>query len=317
MKKFSYDYVNSFFKYYGYELLSDEYIDSKSSLTFKDSENYFYNISFGNFKRIENNKKFKLFKFSIDNMHTFNNIKNWIKNNEKSFILESGEYFGNDIPTLNFRCLFCKNLWNGRWASIQIGISCPFCAGKRLGEKTLASERLDLIQEWDYENNNNLHPEQCFPLDSRLVSWICKDCGYKWKASISNRNNTNKQKQTNCPKCNSNSSKISNIVLKFLENNNIEFVIEKRFSNCKYKSVLPFDFYLPDYNCCIEVQGEHHYFPVRFGGKSIDEASLEFEKTKIKDLIKEDFCFQNKIFLLKISYWEFINTESILEYTLF
>ncbi len=54
-------------------------------------------------------------------------------------------------------------------------------------------------------------------------------------------------------------------VLKDLD---IPFVKEKRFSDCKNKKCLPFDFYLPTRNICIEYNGKQHYSPVDFwGGK--------------------------------------------------
>ena len=47
------------------------------------------------------------------------------------------------------------------------------------------------------------------------------------------------------------------------ETNNINYIREKRFKDCKNIKPLPFDFYLPEKNICIEYDGEHHF-------KSID-----------------------------------------------
>ena len=47
-------------------------------------------------------------------------------------------------------------------------------------------------------------------------------------------------------------------------NNNIEFKKEKKFKDCKDKYQLPFDFYLPQYNLCIEFDGEQHFNPSSF-----------------------------------------------------
>lgn len=66
--------------------------------------------------------------------------------------------------------------------------------------------------------------------------------------------------------------------------------------DCKYKFKLPFDFYLSDYNTCVEFDGIQHFEPrMAFGGK------LEFEKTKIRDKIKDDYCKNNGINLIRIS----------------
>lgn len=38
-----------------------------------------------------------------------------------------------------------------------------------------------------------------------------------------------------------------------------KYETQKYFSNCKLIRPLPFDFYLPDYNCCIEYDGIQHF----------------------------------------------------------
>lgn len=51
-------------------------------------------------------------------------------------------------------------------------------------------------------------------------------------------------------------------VLDILKKNNLNFKKEKTFSDCvnpKTNFKLRFDFYLPDYNCCIEYDGKQHY----------------------------------------------------------
>ena len=47
-------------------------------------------------------------------------------------------------------------------------------------------------------------------------------------------------------------SKGENIIRLFLIKNNINFIPQYTFQNCRNKKLLPFDFYLPDYNICIE-----------------------------------------------------------------
>lgn len=83
-----------------------------------------------------------------------------------------------------------------------------------------------------------------------------------------------------------------------------DFCTQKTFKDCQYRNPLPFDFYLEEYNLCIEYDGEQHFEP-RFGEE-------EFEKTVVRDKIKTEFCNKNGITLLRIPYWEFKNIEKIL-----
>jgi hypothetical protein len=66
--------------------------------------------------------------------------------------------------------------------------------------------------------------------------------------------------------------------------------------NCKDKQKLPFDFYLPNYNICIEFNGEQHYKPIKwFGGEKT------LEGIKKRDKIKMEYCQNNNIPLIIIN----------------
>lgn len=100
-----------------------------------------------------------------------------------------------------------------------------------------------------------------------------------------------------CPKCKA--SKGEMIIQKYLDDNDIKYLKEVKFNNClsdKGKS-LKFDFYLLDYNCCIEYDGIQHFRPIEyFGGYEA------FQITRKNDIIKNNFCKSNGIRLLRISY---------------
>ena len=96
--------------------------------------------------------------------------------------------------------------------------------------------------------------------------------------------------------------------------NNIDFKFQKKFDGCKgIRRKLPFDFYLTEYNICIEFDGRQHHKPVKFNGMDLKRATEIFEKTKINDNIKNLYCKDNDIKLLRIPYWEKDNIEDILK----
>ena len=75
---------------------------------------------------------------------------------------------------------------------------------------------------------------------------------------------------------------------------------------------LRFDFHLPEYNLFIEYDGEQHYFPVNFGGWNEKDLQDNFEKIKYYDCLKNKYCEENNINLLRIPYWEKDNIEIII-----
>lgn len=102
--------------------------------------------------------------------------------------------------------------------------------------------------------------------------------------------------------------RISNFLIK----NSINYIREKRFPDCRDRYTLPFDFYLPNYNICIEYDGGQHYKPVDFSGGDYDRGVVNLFETKKRDTIKNKFCRKNNIKLIRIPYWDFDNIEKIL-----
>lgn len=77
----------------------------------------------------------------------------------------------------------------------------------------------------------------------------------------------------------------------------IDFDQQVKLPGCAYKKPLRFDFYLPEENIAIEVNGRQHYEAIDFFGG--EEA---FEDTKIRDKIKAEYCMANNIRLLVLPY---------------
>ena len=119
--------------------------------------------------------------------------------------------------------------------------------------------------------------------------------------------------KSGCPKCNE--SKGEKSIRVFLENENVEYIKNKTFDKCKYKRNLYFDFYLVDYNICIEFDGIQHETGWRYNYKTKTiNKNIEQSKNiqKIRDNIKTNFCKENNIKLLRISYRDYEKIENIL-----
>ncbi len=100
-----------------------------------------------------------------------------------------------------------------------------------------------------------------------------------------------------CPTCNE--SKGEKIISKYLIENNIDYIKEKRFKECKHIKTLPFDFYIEAKNICIEYDGIQHFEPIEIMG-----GQKRYNEQKIKDQIKNEYCSKNNIRLIRIRYDE-------------
>lgn len=138
---------------------------------------------------------------------------------------------------------------------------------------------------------------------SEGIYWKCKcDCGEYTTIRSSNLRENNSSTQT-CGKCRSShgQNKIRNI----LKQNNIYFIEEYRFPDCKNIRPLPFDFYLPDYNICIEYDGRQHFEYDSSGWNNKEQ----FDKIKKTDAIKNKYCQENGISLIRIPYFDYDNIQ--------
>jgi len=102
----------------------------------------------------------------------------------------------------------------------------------------------------------------------------------------------------------------------WLESNNIEHEQEKRFDGCKTitnsNQRLPFDFYIIKANLIIEYDGRGHFQPIRINGIGRKSTETSYQRTMRNDKIKNKYCIDNNIELLRIPYTEYKNIKSIL-----
>lgn len=293
---------------YNFVLLS-EFNSSKDYIKIMDSEGYFYHTTLGMFKRIEKTGSIP-FRFSVSNPYTIDNIYNWVSKEDRTFTFEGGIWNGNgEKNSLFFKCKVCNSLWDGRWSVIFEGGECPYCNGKRVNSNNnLSLVRPDLVKEWDYKKNNK-PPSEFTPRSEKTVWWKCSS-GHSWSATISNRNNKDKKRRTNCPICNL--YKGEKIINDFLLSHGIFFERQKRFSDCRDKRSLPFDFYIPEFNMCIEYQGEQHY--KKSSVFYLSRGKMDgLKEIKRRDKIKFEYCLKNNIKLIEIPYWSLSNMDDILE----
>lgn len=97
-----------------------------------------------------------------------------------------------------------------------------------------------------------------------------------------------------CPVCKKSKGELK--IRKILIDNNILFIEEHKFDNCKNKRPLPFDFFIPSLNCCIEFDGLQHSKVSKFFG-----GEIRFQHIKQNDFIKTEYCKYNGIKLIRIS----------------
>jgi hypothetical protein len=177
-------------------------------------------------------------------------------------------------------------------------VGCPYCIGrhKTTGEFV---EELKIIDSDIIIIGEYLGSE--IPINCK-----CNKCGHEW--SPISRSLKNGQ---GCPICSS--SKGERKIFDYLQAKNVTFNTQHSFPDCKHVGVLKFDFYLNELNVCLEYDGIQHFKPIDFASKGYEWADEQLKSSKKRDKIKDNYCKNKNIPLIRIPYYNFNEIETILD----
>ena len=281
----------------GYKLLSpkEEYKKFNSKYKVKCSNGHIYEQNLNDLyqghgckkcaSKVNGNKQKLNYEYVKDKIDKF------------GFELLSTEY-NNIDEKLTVKCKICGEIFYPTFHNLQKGSGCPKCYNEIRGKSCIIpyDERLKYVKTFNYDI---ITPREKYVDGSQKILLKC-NYGHIYEGTIYDFKNGSR-----CPKCNQSKGEVQ--IKEYLKNNNINFIEQYKFDNCKAQRKLPFDFYLPDFNILIEYDGRQHFeISEHFGG--IDA----FVGTKVRDTIKNIYCKENDIELIRIPYWEFNNIETIL-----
>lgn len=180
------------------------------------------------------------------------------------------------------------------------GQKCPRCV-----TKSIAKSHDQFISEVCNSIENEYEIISTYKHVNKKVKVRHITCGHVYEVTPHNF-----KKGRRCPRCKQ--SRGVKKAIDFLKLNKVNYTIEKFFKQCKHINMLPFDVFLIKYKILIEYDGEGHFKPFRF---SKDEIKMlnKLKEVQINDKIKNQYCIDNNIPLIRIPYWEFNNIEYILK----
>ena len=180
----------------------------------------------------------------------------------------------------------CGHVYDALPGNILNGVGCPICYGHKDTEGFVKAINDKYPNEYvvlgEYVNN-------------RTKIQVKHKCGHEWSVTPKDL-----LKDIRCPRCMM--SKGEHYISEFLTRHNVTFTPQYRFDDCRDIQPLPFDF-------MIEVNGEIRL--IEFDG------SQHYEKTKyhnskvlLHDEMKNKYCHDKGIKLLRIPYW-WLRTDKI------
>lgn len=201
------------------------------------------------------------------------------------YIIPEQEYI-NIHTSIKVFCNIHKKIFPITPDNLLRGRGCPICGGHQKLTIENIRKKCDII----HKGKGYIIKDQEYIKNNIKITVNCPQHG-DWLTTTKNLLDS----KCGCTKCNY--SKGEYKIETILNDNNISFENQKKFKDCKYLKELPFDFYLSDYNTCIEYDGIQHTKPIkRFGGEK------RFENVKRNDKIKTEYCKNNNINIIRINY---------------
>lgn len=189
-----------------------------------------------------------------------------------------------------------------RVSNFLTGRKCPQCKIDISKERNRMSES-GVVHMVSACGGKILNPEEYKNNSTHNLKFICNECGSVFTSSLQKYIQHGGQV---CRKCSGRIS-LGEIKIKhFLDDSNICYEYQKWFSDCRDINPLPFDFYLPEYNTIIEFDGRQHFEETHW-------FSYSFEKTRKHDSIKNTYCLDNGIRLIRISYKNINHIDDIIK----
>lgn len=171
--------------------------------------------------------------------------------------------------------------------------ACPICQNEEKQYINISSKEHFIERARKVHGDNYDYEKSVYLGLKHKVEILCKKCNQYF----SQRPTIHIDCGCGCPNCKSSKGEIE--TENKLKEAGFEYIKQHTFPDCKHIHNLKFDFYLPYQNLCIEYDGIQHFEPIEaFGGEE------SFEKTKIRDRIKEEYCKNNNIHLIRIRYDE-------------
>ena len=237
-----------------------------------------------------------------NNPYSIYNINLYIKLNNIKSKLISTKYISNK-DYLEFECE-CGEHYLAKWDKFQQGYKrcCRKCSyNKRIIDNTYTIEDIK-----KYIIDNNIDVELLSNEYISIYEPLCFkcSCGEIYYCSFDKFKNKN---QTRCKICSKTKSQYCIRLEEYLKSNNIKYLTEISFDECinpktSHKLFFDYGIYKDDELCLIEVDGEYHYKDV------VGRNELLFQQQR--DKIKDKYCKENNIKLIRIPYWEFDKNDS-------
>ena len=218
-------------------------------------------------------------------------IEDTINSHKRKLLITKRKYDNNSKNRQHkyyqYKCLICgydctmDDYWISEYTLNIPKNGCGCCAGTKVikGINDIATTFPEAIPYIQDENFIYTHTRS----SQQYVKMTCPYCGFSKMQSPGDMY----KRGFSCPHCTDRHSYPEKFFLNVLDQVKIKFVYQLSSSTFKWCKYYRYDFYLPDYNCIVEVHGEQHYI----------DAWYSYEFSHQRDIEKRELAISNGISL--------------------
>ena len=200
---------------------------------------------------------------------------------------------------IKFKCLICDHEWKTMPSNIiHKNQLCPQCA---LNQRRLSTQDIINILHKSFPDDHILFCDNYKNVNTK-GKCFCKKCNNEFYATMDAL-----KLGYGCPQCDFTISRGEKFLCEILSQINIQYKTQYIIEQCKYKSPLRFDFGIindvKQLLYLIEYDGKQHYSWKACFGKTEQIKKAEFKSIQIRDNIKNQYCKDNNIPLIRLKKW--------------
>lgn len=215
-------------------------------------------------------------------------------------LLTNKEEIVNNKTYIRYRC-HTHGEHSMRILNFLFGKGCPDCQHNNARDR-FKFNKDEILRKISDCGGELLNPEDYINNSRRNLKVKCPSCGNVFNTSLVLFTQHGGQV---CNKCKSSESIGEMRIRTYLEEKGLKFIQEHWFRDCRDIKPLPFDFYVPERNMVIEFDGRQHFEDTGY-------FSYGIEKTQEHDKIKNQYCKDNGIDLIRIPYTQINHIDEIL-----
>ena len=215
----------------------------------------------------------------------------------------SMSHYENNELEIEIICPKHGSFWQKPRIHLHQKSGCPSCSRERLG-KMLSSTTDEFIHKSKLVHGDKYDYSRVVYVDgNHKVEIVCPKHGSFFQVARTH------MRRSGCPKCRMSKGELA--IMKYLINAGKPYIYQHSLCKSPFGGTMRVDFFLSKENAVIEFDGEQHFKTGGHIGKHLF-TDKEMRGIQLRDKLKNEYCQNNGIKLIRIPYWNLPRVNEIL-----